>query len=43
MSIIVQEYHGFLPVGELNNYVLAEGEAESDSAKPEDTTAFKQW
>ncbi|MBI2327100.1 putative toxin-antitoxin system toxin component, PIN family [Candidatus Curtissbacteria bacterium] len=26
-SIIVQEYHGFLPVGELNNYVLAEGVA----------------
>jgi len=27
ISIIVQEYHGFLPVGELNNYVFTEGEA----------------
>ena len=42
-AIIVQECHEFLPVGELNDYVLAEGEAESDSAKPEDTTACEQW
>lgn len=25
--IIVQEYMGFYPSGELNNYILAEGEA----------------